>query len=264
MAADPNEKSSDFLLGAGFICMAIGWMTLGYWYLDWSGWTLVAAGFGACVVTAIVGALVEHFCGVKTAMLFLALLGGGSLAATLSLRVLEYQAELRTCEPLSVSGMGFEWSATKVVTGVEFRNPELGDAELAALTPLKHVSRMDLRHSRVGAKGLGAWADRRNLRELALDYTSISDTELSNLAGMTGLESLSLEGLDVTDKGIRHLEGLVNLRKLNLSRTLVGTEIAKVLVKLPSLRRLTVKHCGWNREAAAQLEQKMSNLLVEY
>jgi len=111
------------------------------------------------------------------------------------------------------------------------------DESLAALESLAPViQRLDLGETAVTDAGLAFLAPMENLRILKLDRTQITDAGLSALKSLETLSSLVLFSTGITDRG------------------------AEILSKLPNLKSVFLWDTMESREAAAKLEESLSNV----
>src|SRR5258708_5557517 len=90
---------------------------------------------------------------------------------------------------------------------------------------------LDLEGTRVGDAGLANLVGLLHLTDLSLDETAITDNGLVHLRGLTGLEHLSLNGTKVTDGGMKHLEGLLDQ---DIDLTISGDQFRKIVEGKPT------------------------------
>jgi Leucine-rich repeat (LRR) protein len=136
-------------------------------------------------------------------------------------------------------------------------NAQIGDAELAKLTPLANLEQLMLNSTRVADAGLTHLMPLKNLRFLLLSDTKVGDTGIETLAGLTNIDVIALDGTQVSDAGLSFLKAFSHLRSLDLSRTAVsdaGLEHLKTLTKLFYLK------LNDTRVGDAGLEELKSNL----
>lgn len=129
-----------------------------------------------------------------------------------------------------------------------------GDTELAQLAPIAGaVEWLDLGGTSVTDAGLAALGPMRRLTRLHLDGLGITDAGLARLTGLTRLEYLNLRGTSVNDKGIPQLRSLPLLRSLYAWQTAVTPAAVQALgASLVDKRRLA----RW-REDQAELERRI-------
>ncbi len=109
------------------------------------------------------------------------------------------------------------------------------DDQLAVLTPAAdQILWMDLARTQVTDKGLAALVPMKGLTRLHLENTKITDAGLAHLAGLTNLEYINLYGTQVTDAGLATLAKLPNLQKLFVWQSKVTDKGVEALAaKLP-------------------------------
>jgi len=113
---------------------------------------------------------------------------------------------------------------------------EFKDDQLAVLKPAAdQILWMDLARTQVTDKGLAALAPMKNLTRLHLENTKITDAGLAHLSGLTNLEYINLYGTQVSDKGIATLAKLPKLQKLFVWQSKVTDKGVEALAaKLPN------------------------------
>lgn len=114
----------------------------------------------------------------------------------------------------------------------------LSDADLPRLLPIaRQVTWIDLAGTRVGDAGLATVAKMPHLTRLHLEHTAVGDAGLAKLKGLEHLEYLNLVGTRVTDEGLRHLEGLTSLKVVYLWQTRVTQSgVRRLQDRLPELQ----------------------------
>ena len=120
------------------------------------------------------------------------------------------------------------------------------DDQLAVLAPAAdQILWMDLARTQVTDKGLAALAPMKNLTRLHLENTKITDAGLAHLAGLTNLEYINLYGTQVSDAGLATLAKLPKLQKLFVWQSKVTDKGVEALAaKLPK----TEINNGWKAD----------------
>jgi mono/diheme cytochrome c family protein len=129
-----------------------------------------------------------------------------------------------------------------------------GDRELAQLAPIAPaVEWLDLGGTSVTDAGLAALTPMRRLTRLHLDGLGITDAGLARLTRLSRLEYLNLRGTSVTDRGIPQLHSLPLLRSLYVWQTAVTPAAVQALGEsLVDKRRVS----RW-RQDQAELERRI-------
>jgi serine/threonine protein kinase len=124
------------------------------------------------------------------------------------------------------------------LTSLEFRQGEVGDADVKNLAGMKDLRVLCLWGTKVTDAGLKELAGLKNLQHLCLQSTGVTDVGLKELAGLDKLVFLDLYALPkVTDAGLEELARLKALKHLDLRGTSVTDAGADKLASvLPSAR----------------------------
>ena len=102
------------------------------------------------------------------------------------------------------------------------REGDIGDAEIAALTPLAdRIAQLDLAKTGITNRALATVGRFKRLTRLNLSRTAITDAGLRKLSGLGELRYLNLFATGITDAGLASLGGLEKLEALYLSQTKV-------------------------------------------
>ncbi|HEV8070252.1 MAG TPA: protein kinase [Planctomycetaceae bacterium] len=124
---------------------------------------------------------------------------------------------------------------------VDLSDTAIGDADLASLNGLTHVSRLVLDGTNIEGQGLIHLQELPELKELRLGCPKLIEVFLVELAGLQKLEKLSLARSHVSDEGAQQLAQLRHLKELDLTETKVTAAGVKELQKsLTGCRIITV------------------------
>ena len=110
-------------------------------------------------------------------------------------------------------------SQNKRVLELDFSHSDRanGDLKLAELAPVAlNIYSLDLSRTRVKDADLAALSGMRNLSRLILSRTQITDAGLAHLKANATLEEINLYSTEVTDAGVAQLNGLRSLKKVYL------------------------------------------------
>jgi hypothetical protein len=119
---------------------------------------------------------------------------------------------------------------------IQFRGPEITNANLHAVGWLKETESLEINSTRVTDNGLSAIAEWKDLRWLSLQANPLTDQSLDIIRNFGQLERLELGGTQITDNGLIKLAGLKNLEKLNLSCCTMVTQtgVQRLQTALPN------------------------------
>ncbi|HJT36299.1 MAG TPA: hypothetical protein VJ783_30030 [Pirellulales bacterium] len=104
------------------------------------------------------------------------------------------------------------------------RSPQLTDAGLVHLTPLKRLTYLAIWDSQINGTGLKHLRGLTKLKNLNLGGTWVDDAVLLQVAEIPTLKSIELVDANVTDIGLSHLTKMASLESLVLSGTQVTEE----------------------------------------
>jgi beta-lactamase regulating signal transducer with metallopeptidase domain len=150
------------------------------------------------------------------------------------LRILRVDDLVRGEAPLDISKL----TALEDLTLSVQHGPGLRDEDLACLAGLTHLKR------------------------LQVSSRYLTDAGMAHLAGLTEMELLGVGGPNVTDEGLRYLEGMSRLNSLYLTVGSLGEDGVASLMKLQSLRLLTITSVQPVDQAAlARLKAKLPTLI---
>ena len=110
----------------------------------------------------------------------------------------------------------------KPIVGVTFNksyriNPDIRDANLKELIPLKQLRTLDVSVNLITDVGMKEIAKLDNLTSLNLSVTDVTGAGLKELAGLKHLSHLDIEQTALTDRKLIGLGELQHLKYLNLS-----------------------------------------------
>lgn len=121
------------------------------------------------------------------------------------------------------------------------RDPNLRDADLAAIEPLHALEQLDIDGRAVTDAGVVRLASLRGLTFLALRCPQVGDTAMSWIARLERLSALRLWSHGATDAGLERLAPLAQLDSLALEAETLGRRGLDALTRLESLRALTLR-----------------------
>ena len=102
-------------------------------------------------------------------------------------------------------------------TVVELAYPDVTDASLKELGPLKRLTSLSLFNTKVTDTGLKELAGFKRLTHLRLRDSEVTDAGLKELVPLKGLTHLDLGATNVTDSGLKELAALKGLTQLDLT-----------------------------------------------
>ncbi|MBI4556770.1 MAG: DUF1553 domain-containing protein [Candidatus Hydrogenedentes bacterium] len=113
---------------------------------------------------------------------------------------------------------------------LQFLGEKANDDVLKELAPLaEHITWLNLARTAVTDDGLAAVSPLKKLTRIHLERTGIGDAALGHLTGLTHLEYLNLYGTKVSDAGLEQLRSLPALHRLYVWQTQVTTTGAENL-----------------------------------
>jgi internalin A len=128
-----------------------------------------------------------------------------------------------------------------VLDSLDLSDTAIGDADLASLKGLTHLTRLVLDDTNIEGRGLIHLRDLTELKDLRLGCPTLIEVFLVELEGLKKLEKLSLAKSHVSDEGARQLAQLVHLKELDLTETKVTSAgVAELQKSLTGCRILTV------------------------
>jgi len=131
--------------------------------------------------------------------------------------------------------------ANPEVEELSLEKTQIGDADMAEISRLKHLRVLALYDTHITDAGLAPLEGMTHLQELYLDGTKVTDTGVLRLHRLTQLEKLGLGDLAITDKGAAVVSGFKHLKQLNLCNTQVGDPAAARLSHLKHLEWLDLR-----------------------
>jgi RNA polymerase sigma factor (sigma-70 family) len=143
---------------------------------------------------------------------------------------------------------------------LELAGTATGDAEVAALPPIRSLAKLslnrtritgqalphldrfpalrslDIGHTKAVGDGLAALGRLESLKELTLQGSAIGDADLAHVGRLSGLVRLDVHDTRITDDGLPHLAGLVALQRLYVHETRVTGRGFAALAGLAALK----------------------------
>lgn len=126
------------------------------------------------------------------------------------------------------------------IVEVYWRDPAIGDKQLAVLAGLSTIEKLELSGSQVTSEGLKNLTGLSKLYMLHLDGTQVGDDGLAQVARLYGLGVLSLDKTRVTDSGLQHLKRMPQLERLYLNTTSITDAGLAHLAELKNLKELSL------------------------
>lgn len=160
-----------------------------------------------------------------------------------SLQLAEKGAEIQTI------GVRPSWIAKldpeRFVLAVQIRagSPMLNDDSIAPITHLSNLKRAYFNRSHLGDEGMKYIARLEQLERLSLWRTHLTDDGLVPLANCKQLVALDIHETGVSDAGLAHLLKIPSLRELTLGSGVLGPGLVDVS-KLPNLQQLDLSRSG--------------------
>lgn len=173
---------------------------------------------------------------------------------------------------------------TAIVT-VSMTGENVGDAQVAALSDLPHLTRLDLENSSISIEGLKTVSELKSLRELRLIGAKVTD--ISPLANLPNLEALRLDycgriqpehlealeqfpklrvlgaaGLRLTDAGVAAIAKCTQLEELDITGATLSETGLRPLQQLKRLKLLRIAHSRYDPADLEAFQQAVPDCQV--
>jgi hypothetical protein len=122
--------------------------------------------------------------------------------------------------------------------------------------PQRQLRTLDLRGKEVDDSGLAEKLKGTSLGNLILEGPGITDASISKIAALPFLNQLALHGTNISEQGIARLVTSTSLTRITFwSMPQIRADVTKHLAKMPLLRHVVLKHCGFHGPGLERLQK---------